>query len=98
HFGLAWIDISTGEFRISECDRASLSAEISRMEPGEIIVADALYSDPALAPYWRTLPAMTPLARDVFDGASAERRLAELFAGAKSEAFCNLSGLATPAA
>src|SRR5687768_7620103 len=25
-FGLAWIDISTGEFRISECDRAGLTA------------------------------------------------------------------------
>src|SRR5213593_4411773 len=27
-FALAWIDISTGEFRISECDRAALAAEI----------------------------------------------------------------------
>src|ERR1700752_2886411 len=26
-FALAWIDISTGEFRITECDRAALSAE-----------------------------------------------------------------------
>src|SRR5476649_2702818 len=31
-FGLAWIDISTGEFHITECDRASLSAEIARSE------------------------------------------------------------------
>src|SRR5436853_1844813 len=45
-FALAWIDISTGEFRIAECDRAGLPAEIARLEPGEIIVADALYSDP----------------------------------------------------
>src|ERR1700758_4864072 len=29
-FALAWIDISTGEFRIAECDRASLAAEIAR--------------------------------------------------------------------
>src|SRR6266511_862276 len=42
-FALAWIDISTGEFRLTECDRASLAAEIARLEPGEIIVADALY-------------------------------------------------------
>ena len=45
-FALAWIDISTGEFRIAECDRAGLAAEIARLEPGEIIVSDALYSDP----------------------------------------------------
>ena len=42
-FALAWIDISTGEFRIAECDRAGLPAEIARLEPGEIIVSDALY-------------------------------------------------------
>src|SRR5690242_15740457 len=42
-FALAWIDISTGEFRIAECDRTALAAEIARLEPGEIIVSDALY-------------------------------------------------------
>src|SRR5271167_1256951 len=43
HFALAWIDISTGEFRVAECDRGSLAAKIARIEPGEIIVSDALY-------------------------------------------------------
>src|SRR4026209_749974 len=33
HFSLAWIDISTGEFRITECDRLSLVGEIARLEP-----------------------------------------------------------------
>src|SRR6478752_5348686 len=79
-FALAWIDISTGEFRVSECDRAMLSAEIARLEPGEIIVSDALYGEPDLAVFWRSLPAVTPLARDVFDGATAERRLTSFFA------------------
>src|SRR5262245_57371145 len=55
-YALAWIDISTGEFRLTECDRASLGAEIARLEPGEIIVSDALYADPELAPYLRSLP------------------------------------------
>src|SRR3989440_8318366 len=45
-FAIAWIDISTGEFRIAECDRAAVSADIARLEPGEIIVSDALYGDP----------------------------------------------------
>ena len=48
-FALAWIDISTGEFRIAECEPGGLAAEIARLEPGEIIVSDALYSDPDLA-------------------------------------------------
>ena len=57
-FALAWIDISTGEFRIAECDRAGLAADLARLEPSEIIVSDALYSDAELAPYLRSLPAV----------------------------------------
>ncbi len=97
-FALAWIDISTGEFRIAECDRAGLAAEIARLEPGEIIVSDALYGDAALAPYLRSLPAVTPLARDVFDGATAERRLATYFGLSTTESFGALSRLELTAA
>jgi DNA mismatch repair protein MutS len=97
-FGLAWIDISTGEFRITECDRALLAAEIARLEPGEILVSDALYSDVELAPFWRALPAVTPLTRDVFDAATAERRLASFFAVATSDAFGMLTRLELTAA
>jgi DNA mismatch repair protein MutS len=97
-FALAWIDISTGEFRITECDRATLSTEIARLEPGEILVSDALFSESDLAAYWRSLPAVTPLARDVFDGATAERRLTSFFAVATSDAFGALSRLELTAA
>jgi DNA mismatch repair protein MutS len=97
-FALAWIDISTGEFRIAECDRAALAAEIARLEPGEIIVSDALYGDPELAPYLRTLPAVTPLTRDVFDGATAERRLASYFGLSTTHGFGALSRLELTAA
>src|SRR5450830_1563852 len=97
-FALAWIDISTCEFHITECDRASLSAEVARLEPGEIIVSDALFADADLVPYWRTLPAVTPLPRDVFDGATAERRLTAFFAVATSEAFGTMSRLELTAA
>src|SRR5262245_2068712 len=97
-FALAWIDISTGEFRIVECDRASLAADIARIEPGEIIVSDALYGDAELSPYLRSLPAVTPLTRDVFDGASAERRLAGYFGLSTTEGFGTLSRLELTAA
>ena len=97
-FAIAWIDISTGEFRIAEHDRAGLAAAIARLEPGEIVVSDALYGDPELAPYLRSLPAVTPLTRDVFDGATAERRLAGYFSVATTEAFGTLSRLELTAA
>ena len=97
-FALAYLDISTGEFRISACDRNGLPAEIARLEPGEILVSDALYDDAELAPLWRSLPTVTPLARDVFDGASAERRLAAYFAVATVDVFGALSRLELTAA
>jgi DNA mismatch repair protein MutS len=97
-FALAWIDISTGEFRIAECDRAALAADIARLEPGEIIVSDALYGDAELAPWLRTLKTVTPLTRDVFDGATAERRLANYFGLSTTEGFGMLSRLELTAA
>jgi DNA mismatch repair protein MutS len=96
-FALAFLDISTGEFRIVECDGHALAAELARLEPGEVIVSDTLYDDPELAPLLRALP-VTPLARDVFDGASAERRIAAYFAVATTAAFGALSRLELTAA
>jgi DNA mismatch repair protein MutS len=95
---LAWIDISTGEFNVAECERASLAAAVARIEPGEVIVADALFSDTELAPYLRGLPAVTPLTRDVFDGATAERRLASFFGVATTASFGAFSRIELTAA
>ena len=78
--GLAWIDISTSEFMVTECSTAELAATLARINPNEVIVTDALYGDPDLGPLLRELPAVTPLTRDVFDGATAERRLCDYFA------------------
>src|SRR5262249_39838974 len=86
-FALAFLDMSTGEFRVTECDQVSLGAEIARLEPGEVIVSDALYGDAELAPCWRSLPAVMPLARDVFDGATARGGSARFFAGPAARAF-----------
>jgi DNA mismatch repair protein MutS len=97
-FALAWIDISTGEFRVAECDRASIGAEIARIEPGEVIVSDALYSDPELAPILRAQPAVMPLTRDVFDGATAERRLSTFFGVATTASFGAFSRIELTAA
>src|SRR3954466_10727375 len=75
--GLAWIDISTSEFMVTECSTGELAATLARINPNEAIVTDALYGDADLGPLLRELPAVTPLTRDVFDGATAERRLCD---------------------
>jgi DNA mismatch repair protein MutS len=97
-FALAWIDISTGEFRIVECDAGMLSAEVARLEPSEVILPDALYNDPELMPWLRSLDHVMPLTRDMFDGATADRRLAAYFAVATTEGFGALSRLELTAA
>jgi DNA mismatch repair protein MutS len=97
-FGLAWLDMSTGEFHVAETAKPRLAAEIARLEPGEIVVADALYDDPEWRPFWRAQAAVTPAAKDLFDGASAERRLSDFFGVATSEAFGNFSRLELTAA
>jgi DNA mismatch repair protein MutS len=97
-FALAWIDISTSEFNVAECERGGLAAAVARIEPGEIIVADAVFSDAELAPYLRSLPAVTPLTRDVFDGATAERRLAAFFGVATTASFGAFSRIELTAA
>src|ERR1700753_2190642 len=42
-FGLAWIDISTSEFMVTECGGGELQAALARINPNEAIVADSLY-------------------------------------------------------
>ncbi len=97
-FALAWIDISTGEFRGTESAAGQLAAEIARIDPGEIIVSDAVYADADIAPMLRGFEHVMPLARDVFDGATAERRLSDYFKVATSESFGPLSRLELTAA
>lgn len=96
--GLAWIDISTGEFCVTECTTAELAATLARINPNEAIVPDALYSDTELAPILRELAAVTPLTRDVFDSATAERRLCDYFAVATMDGLAALSRLEATAA
>src|ERR1700756_5528089 len=97
-FGLAWIDISTSEFMVTECASAELQATLARINPNEAVVADALYGDTELGPVLRELPAVTPLTRDVFDSATAERRLCDYFAVATMDGLAAMSRLEATAA
>src|SRR5580698_9796781 len=96
--GLAWIDISTSEFIVTECSTGELAATLARINPNEVIVTDALYSDADLGQLLRELPAVTPLTRDVFDSATAERRLCDYFAVATMDGLSAMSRLEATAA
>src|SRR5438445_4933606 len=96
--GLARIDISTAEFIVTECSTGELAATLARINPNEVVVADALHGDPDLGPLLRELPAVTPLTRDVFDSATAERRLCDYFAVATMDGLSAMSRLEATAA
>src|SRR4051812_32717863 len=96
--GLAWIDISTSEFMVTECAGGELAATLSRINPNEAIVTDALYGDPELGSLLRELPAVTPLTRDFFDSVTAERRLCDYFAVATMDGLSAMSRLEATAA
>jgi DNA mismatch repair protein MutS len=96
--GLAWIDISTSEFIVTEVGTGELGATLARINPNEVIITDALYSDAVLGPLLRELPAVTPLTRDVFDSATAERRLCDYFAVATMDGLSAMSRLEATAA
>src|SRR6516162_5755528 len=97
-FGLAWIDISTSEFVVTECAASELQAALARINPNEAIVTDALFGDSELGPLLRELPAVTPLTRDVFDSSTAERRLCDYYAVATMDGLAVMSRLEATAA
>src|SRR3954447_22947173 len=91
-YGLAAVDISTGAFSLTETDAAGLAAEIARLEPREIVVPDAIHDDPELRTLWREArAAVTAVAREGLDPASAERRLRDFCGVAPLDGFGSFS-------
>ncbi|QRM56802.1 DNA mismatch repair protein MutS [Sinorhizobium sp. BG8] len=77
---LAWIDISTGVFRLSETAQSKLLADILRVEPREVIVPDTLFHDPEFRPVLDVLGrAAVPQPAVLFDSATAEGRISRYF-------------------
>ena len=75
---LASLDISTGEFEVGALDAVDLAAEIARLAPGELLVADAAQGDRALVGTARGQgAAVTPVAGAFFDSMAGERLLKE---------------------
>jgi len=91
-YGLAALDISTGRFSLSEVEGVDLAAAIARHEPREIVLSEAIFSDPALARLWRDCAAaVVPLAQAELEPASAERRIREQFGVATLDGFGSFS-------
>jgi DNA mismatch repair protein MutS len=89
---LAWADITSGEFRVIPTDMKTLSTDLARVDPREIILSDDLNDDPAIRICLETPGAsVTTLNASRFDSASAEKRLKDHFGVATFDGFGSFS-------
>jgi DNA mismatch repair protein MutS len=78
--GLAWLDLSTGEFWLQPVDPPRLGSALARLAAGEILVPDRLVERPDLFDAfaaWKS--ALTPLPSARFDSDNGRRRLETLY-------------------
>ncbi len=78
--GLAWLDMSTGDFQVQPLGLADLGAVLARLAPGELLVSERLTQRPELFEVfaeWKDR--LTPLPSARFDSENARRRVEAVF-------------------
>ena len=91
-FGLAWLDMSTGDFQLQSLAEGMLGAGLARLEPGELLVSEKLIQRQDLSETfqpWRDR--LSPLPASRFDSANGGRRLETLFGVKTLDAFGQFS-------
>jgi len=88
--GLAWLDLSTGDFRTQALPAVTqpVAAALARVDPGELLVPEKLMGRSALFELWgdwRDRLTVQPDSR--FDSENARRRLEDLYGVAALDAF-----------
>ncbi|MEM1047027.1 MAG: DNA mismatch repair protein MutS [Pseudomonadota bacterium] len=75
-FGIAWTDMSTGLFQVTETGTSGLGTRLSMIDASEIILPEALYDEDEIRLLVDGLAAaVAPMPAAFFDGATAESRL-----------------------
>lgn len=85
--GLAYADVSTGDFNVTEVGVEALGAALARLDASELILPQALLADEAISLALSGQKALTPLMGERFDSTRAERRLKEVLAVGALDAF-----------
>ena len=87
-WGLAWLDVSTGDFSIQLISQTGLGAALARLNPGELLMPDRALSDQvvmAAIEAWKNV--ISPLPSPRFDSDNARKRLEKLFNVGTLDAF-----------
>ena len=78
--GLAWLDMSTGDFQVQPLAVKGVGAALARLAAGEILVSEKLLKQPELFEVFADFKsALTPLPPARFDSENARRRLQALY-------------------
>ncbi len=85
HAGIAWIEISTGSFLVTECPESRMVDELSRIDPAEILIAEDAEALQETAQ--AIIGTLTSRPAFEFGRDSAERALNEFFEVATLEGF-----------
>jgi DNA mismatch repair protein MutS len=89
---LAWIDISTGAFRVAETSEERLAADVLRIDPKELVLAETVFHDPAMKPVFDAVGRIAnPQPSSLFDSASAAGRIARFYDVATPDSFGTFS-------
>jgi DNA mismatch repair protein MutS len=91
-YALAWTEMSTGAFRVAETSTDRLLSDILRVDPKEMIVADAVFHDEELRPVLDVLGRVaSPQPSQLFDSSAASGRVARFYGVATPDSFGNFS-------
>jgi DNA mismatch repair protein MutS len=91
-YALAWIELSTGIFRVAETSADNLLADIFRVDPRELIIAEPVFHDEELKPVFDLIGRVaSPQPPSLFDSASAPGRIARFFEVATPDSFGTFS-------
>ncbi len=86
--GLAWVDISTGDFHLQPLTDGGVGAALARLRPGEVLLPERLLQRQELfetLTEWKR--ALSPLPSARFDSDNARRRLEALYGVAQLDGF-----------
>ena len=90
--GLAWLDLSTGDFAVQAVGAKSAAAAIARLSPGELLIPERILHQTALVETlaeWKR--AFTPLPSARFDSDNGRKRLENFYGVAALDGFGTFS-------
>jgi len=89
---LAWLELSTGLFRVAETAPDRLLTDVLRIDPRELIVAEPVFFDPELKSVFDVLGrTASPQPASLFETATAADRIARFYGVATTDGFASFS-------